>query len=69
MASKCYADESMSQLSPKQYQIFELYVLREWTVRKIAAALDVSPGQLYLAKYRVGSLLKKEVKKLERRFK
>lgn len=57
------------QVSPKQYQIFELYVLREWTVRKIATALGVSPGQVYLAKYRVGSLLKKEAKKLKKRFK
>jgi len=44
-------------------------VLREWTVRKIATALGVSPGQVYLAKYRVGSLLKKEAKKLKKRFK
>jgi len=62
-------EQVKKHVSPKQYQIFELYVLREWTVRKIAAALDVSPGQVYLAKYRVGSLLKKEAKKLKSRFK
>ena len=55
------------QVSPKQYQIFELYIVRDWTVRKITRALGVSPGQVYLAKYRVAALLKKEAKRLEKR--
>jgi RNA polymerase sigma-70 factor (ECF subfamily) len=59
------ATESVKkQVSPKQYQIFELYVLREWPVGKVAATLGVSLGQVYLAKHRVGCLLKKELKRL-----
>ncbi len=55
-----------NQVSPKQYQMFELYVLREWPVKKVAETLDVSATQVYLAKHRVGRLLKKEAQRLER---
>jgi RNA polymerase sigma-70 factor (ECF subfamily) len=54
-----------NRVSPKQYQMFELYVLREWPVRKVAQTLDVSVAQVYLAKHRIGALLKKEVKRLD----
>jgi len=54
-----------NKVSPKQFQMFELYVLREWPVRKVAATLGVSAAQVYLAKHRIAGLLKKEVKRLE----
>jgi RNA polymerase sigma-70 factor (ECF subfamily) len=54
-----------TQASPKQFQMFELYVLREWPVTKVATTLGVNPGQVYLAKHRVSRLLKKEIRKLE----
>jgi RNA polymerase sigma factor (sigma-70 family) len=53
------------QVSPKQFQMFELYVLREWPVQKVAATLDVNAAQVYLAKHRVSRLLQKEIRKLE----
>lgn len=53
-------------VSPKQFQIFELYVLREWPVAKVARSLSVSAGQVYLARHRVSRLLKKEIARLER---
>jgi RNA polymerase sigma-70 factor (ECF subfamily) len=55
------------QVSPKQYQMFELYALREWPVRKVAQTLGVSTARVYLAKHRVAALLEKEVKRCERR--
>jgi len=55
-----------NKISPKQFQMFELYVLREWPVQKVAATLGVSAAQVYLAKHRIAGLLKKEVKRLER---
>jgi RNA polymerase sigma factor (sigma-70 family) len=55
-----------AQVSPKQFQAFELYVRREWPVTKVARTLGMSAASVYLAKHRVGSLLKKELKKLER---
>ena len=54
-----------NQVSPKQFQMFELYVLREWPVRKVAQTLGVNTGHVYLAKHRVSLLLKKEIRKLE----
>lgn len=54
-----------AQVSPKQFQMFELYVRREWPVKKVARTLGVSAASVYLAKHRVGTLLKKELKKLD----
>jgi RNA polymerase sigma-70 factor (ECF subfamily) len=53
------------RVKPKQFQIFDLYVLQNWPVQDIARTLKVSVTQVYLAKLRVGSLLKKELKKVE----
>ena len=53
------------QVSPKQYQIFDYYVVKQWDAKKVQDHLDVSMAQVYLAKHRVGSVLKKELAKLE----
>jgi RNA polymerase sigma factor (sigma-70 family) len=55
------------QVSPKQFQIFDLYVLQETPIETITRALGVSAGQVYLAKHRISQLLKEETKKVERR--
>ena len=52
------------QVSAAQFQIFELYVVQGWPVRKVAQLLGVSAGQVYLAKHRVSRLLKRETDKL-----
>ena len=49
----------------EQYQMFDFYVLKKWPVRKVAQALKVSVGRVYLAKHRVSGLIKKEVELLE----
>jgi len=54
-----------SQVSPKQYQIFDYYVVRQWDAAKVQEKLNVSMAQVYLAKHRVGAVLKKELAKLE----
>lgn len=54
-----------AQVSPKQYQIFDYYVVREWDAGKVQAKLNVSMAQVYLAKHRVGAVLKKELALLE----
>lgn len=53
-----------AQVSPKQYQIFDCYVIREWSADKVQAQLGVSMSQVYLAKHRVGKVLKKELARL-----
>jgi RNA polymerase sigma factor (sigma-70 family) len=54
------------KIDPKQFQIFDCYVRKEWPAQKVAAQLRVSVGQVYLAGHRVSALIKKEVKTLER---
>jgi len=54
------------KVDPKQFQIFDCYVRKEWPAQKVAAELRVNIGQVYLARHRVSAALKKEVKALER---
>ncbi len=49
------------KVDPKQFQIFDLYVLKHWPVSKIAKTLQVSAGRIYLAKHRVSVLIRKEL--------
>jgi RNA polymerase sigma factor (sigma-70 family) len=49
----------------KQYQIFDLYAVKGWPVRKVAAVLKVSVGSIYLAKHRVGTQFKKHLAELQ----
>ena len=53
------------RVDARQYQIFDLYVIKQWPVKKVATTLGVSPGQVYLAKHRVFALVKKEITDLE----
>jgi len=54
------------KVSGKQYQIFDCYVLKQWPAQKVAKELRVSMTQVYLAKHRLGALLKKEITRVER---
>ncbi len=54
-----------SQVTPKQFQIFDCYVVKDWGVRKTMNELGVSVAQVYLAKHRVGGLLKQEITSIE----
>jgi RNA polymerase sigma factor (sigma-70 family) len=49
------------RVSPKQYQIFDCYVVKGWDVSQVRKELGVSLAQVYLAKHRVGALVKKEL--------
>ena len=55
------------QVDPTQYQIFDLYVLKEWPVKRITEALRVSAARVYLAKHRVSKLIKNELSQLQTR--
>tara|TARA_Y100000589_G_scaffold320188_1_gene349798 strand:- start:1409 stop:2050 length:642 start_codon:yes stop_codon:yes gene_type:complete len=48
--------EVKKKVSPKQYQIFHLYCIKEQDVERIATLLGVSPNEVYLAKNRVQPL-------------
>ena len=54
-------------VAPKQFQIYDCYVVKEWPASKVKEELGISITQVYLAKNRVGRILKKELEKLERK--
>lgn len=53
------------QVDPRQFQIFDCYVLQGWAPRKVAVELGVTQGRVYLAKHRVGALIRREIRRLE----
>ena len=55
------------QIKPRQFQIFDLHVLKQWPVKEVARALNVSIGQIYVTKHRVARLLETELKRLQDR--
>ncbi len=54
------------RVSPAQFEIFYLHVVKEQSVKEVAATLEVSAAQVYLARHRVGRLLRSELKRLRR---
>jgi RNA polymerase sigma factor (sigma-70 family) len=55
------------RLDPEKYQIFDLYVNKEWPPEKVAATFGVSVDQVYLAKHRTTEMIKEEVRRLEQK--
>jgi RNA polymerase sigma factor (sigma-70 family) len=58
-------EQVKQQVKPEHYQMFHFYVLQRWPPREVARVLRVSVAQVYLAKHRIGRLLRQEVKKLK----
>lgn len=54
------------RVDARQFQIFDLYVLKKWPVSKVAKTLGVSSGRIYLTKHRLSLLVKKEIKALQK---
>jgi len=53
------------QIHPKQYQMFDLYVTQQWPMATVISTLGVNAAQVYMAKYRISGLIKKEIRTLE----
>lgn len=60
------AERVKRQVSPEQFQLFDLYCIEGWPVKKVAQTLGVSATQVYLAKHRIGRLMKKQIELLQR---
>jgi RNA polymerase sigma-70 factor (ECF subfamily) len=52
------------KVSEKQYLIYEMHVLREVPISTVVANLQTSTMAVYVAKHRVGKLLRVELGKL-----
>lgn len=62
---KAAMDKARRRLDPKQYQLFDFYVNKEWSPDKIAEMFGVPVGQVYLAKHRVTEIVKQEIERLK----
>lgn len=58
---KAATERVKPQVSPRQFQIFDFYVLRSMSATEVCRKLGVSLAQVYLAKHRVGKILRREV--------
>jgi RNA polymerase sigma factor (sigma-70 family) len=54
------------KVNGRQYQLFDLYVIKQWPPQKVAETMGVKVGQVHLAKHRISALIKKEIKSLEK---
>jgi RNA polymerase sigma factor (sigma-70 family) len=52
------------RVAPKQYQMFYLHALKELPVTEVARRVGSSVGAVYLAKHRVGRMLRGEIKRM-----
>jgi RNA polymerase sigma factor (sigma-70 family) len=55
------------RVSAKQYQIYDLYVVKNWPVEGIVTTLKVSRNQVYLAQTRISALMDAEIELLNGR--
>ena len=62
----CALKRVRSQVSARSFQIFHLSTVQGWTVDQIMAALRTGTTQIYLARHRVGRLVKKEIAALRK---
>jgi len=53
------------KFSLKQYQIFDLVVLKEWPATDVAKSLSVTLANVYVTRHRISAAIKKETKRLE----
>jgi RNA polymerase sigma-70 factor (ECF subfamily) len=51
----------------KQFQMFDLYVLKNWPVREVARSLHTNIAYVYVAKHRITSLIRQETERLRKR--
>ena len=53
-----------AQANPKHFQVFDYCVLKEWPVAKVASTLGMNAAQVYLARHRVSSAVKRAARRI-----
>jgi RNA polymerase sigma factor (sigma-70 family) len=56
------------KFSLKQFQVFDLLVLKEWPVRDVARSLGLTLAGAYVIRHRISAAINKEIKALEKQF-
>jgi RNA polymerase sigma factor (sigma-70 family) len=54
------------RIEERQFQIFDLYVMKDWPPEDVARTLGISIARVYLTKHRVSSAVAKETRRLEK---
>ena len=57
-------DRVRQKADPRQYQIFDLHLIQNLSAREVARKLGIKIARVYLAKYKICRLLRKEVRQL-----
>ena len=60
-------DRVRRRVSPKQFQIFDLYVNQHLPMDQVTQILNVNAAQVYMAKLRVSSAIRNEMAQLEKK--
>ena len=55
-----------ARIEERQFQVFDLNVMKGWPSADVAQTLGISVARVYLTKHRVSALVKKEVRRLEK---
>jgi RNA polymerase sigma factor (sigma-70 family) len=55
------------RVSIEQFQMFDLFVLKQWPARDVAKTLGVTIGHVYVAKHRLSKLVKAEFEALSKK--
>jgi RNA polymerase sigma factor (sigma-70 family) len=58
-------DRVKTMVKPKHFQIFDLYVVKGWPLRRVCRTLSVSVPQVYLISSRVFILMKKQTRQVQ----
>jgi len=53
------------RVEPERYQAFDLHVLKQWPVSRVAETLGMTQGQVYFAKTKISRLLEAEIQLLK----
>jgi RNA polymerase sigma factor (sigma-70 family) len=55
-----------ARVKARQFQIFDCSVLKGWPLHEVTTKLRVNAGQVYFARFKIRSMLKREVRRLEK---
>lgn len=58
-------DHVKEKFSLKQFQVFDLLVLKEWPARDVAKSLGLSLANVYVTRHRISMAINKETRRLE----
>jgi RNA polymerase sigma factor (sigma-70 family) len=58
-------DRVRRRVSPKQFQLYDCNVRKQWPAEKVARMLGVTAAQVHLAKHRITLLIKQQVRLIE----